>query len=126
VELSVKDRSAKSQAEQRRNALADITNDSLKGYIIWPQHEHASTAHYLDASSVARAANTVNVMALWSEEELTKMREEAKEEHASVVLAAIEKFESDRRIARGAEIIETWTRVGPTARLLWRARSRSK
>ena len=107
VELSVKGRSAKSQREERQKALADIIHDSLRGFIIWPQHEHASTAHYLDASSVARAANTINVMALWSEEELAKTREEAKEEHASAVLAAIEKFESDRRVARGAEIMET-------------------
>ena len=87
--------------------MDDIVNDSLRGYIIWPQHEHASTAHYLDASSVAHAANTINVMALWSDEELINIREEAEDEHARLVLTAIEKIESDRRVARGAEIMET-------------------
>ena len=107
VELSARSRSAKSQREERKKAMDDIVNDSLRGYIIWPQHEHASTAHYLDASSVAHAANTINVMALWSDEELINIRKEDEDEHARLVLTAIEKLESDRRVARGAEIMET-------------------
>ena len=107
VELSVRGKSAKQRREEKSKALADIVFDSLRGYIIWPQHEHPSVAHYVDASEIAKAAHTVNVMALWSEEELREIQEEAKVKHSNVVLAAIEEFESRRRVARGAEILET-------------------
>jgi len=80
--------------------------DSLRGFIICPRHERVSAAHYLDVSTVARAANMFTAMAIWSKEELTKMREKAKGEHSSAVFAAIEKNESNLRIARGAETLE--------------------
>jgi len=102
VKLTVKGQSAKSYREEKKMAFAD----SLRGFIICPRHERVSAAHYLDVSTVARAANMFTAMAIWSKEELTKMREKAKGEHSSAVFAAIEKNESNLRMARGAETLE--------------------
>jgi len=101
----VKGKSAKSYREEKKVAFAD----SLRGFIICPRHERVSAAHNLDVSSVARAANTFTSMAIWSKEELTKMRKEAKGEHSSAILAAPQSKRmspSNLRMAHGAETLE--------------------
>ena len=66
IELSVTATDPKERAQQRNTALQDITNDSLRGYILFPQHEHNSSAHFVDANKLAKVCGTINIHALFS------------------------------------------------------------
>jgi hypothetical protein len=67
IELSMHGKTAKERREQRGRAMKDIVNDALRGYILFPEHEHASLTHYVNAAEVARECGTLNFMALYSE-----------------------------------------------------------
>ena len=78
IELSATSKNPKVRGEQIAKARADITNDFLRGYILFPQLEHNASAHYVDATKVARAFGTVNIHALFSNREMTLARQHAK------------------------------------------------
>ena len=101
VELSMNGKTEKERREQRARALKDITNDALRGYILFPEHEHASLTHYVNAAEVARECGTVNFMALYSEEELVVEEERAK----AMVLGAIETRMSDLKVREGVALL---------------------
>jgi hypothetical protein len=71
IELSTTSTHPSVRAAQIAKAHADITNDYLRGYILFPQLEHNASAHYVDATKVARAFGTVNIHALFSHREMT-------------------------------------------------------
>ena len=66
IELSVSSSDPEERVKQRRLALQDIANDSLRGYILFPQHEHNSSTHFVDAPTVASLFGTTNVHVLFS------------------------------------------------------------
>ena len=87
-------KSDKERREQRATALKDSKNDALQGYIISPEHDHASAIHFVNAATVACENGTLNFMALYSEEELAVEEERAK----VTVPGAIEARISDLRV----------------------------
>jgi hypothetical protein len=78
IELSTTSTHPSARAAQIAKANADITNDYLRGYILFPQLEHNASAHYVDATKVARTFGTVNIHALFSHREMTLARQKAK------------------------------------------------
>ena len=70
IELSTTARNPKVRAEQRKKALDDIIFDSLRGYILYPQHEHNASAHFVDAADLAKQTGTINIHALYSVAEM--------------------------------------------------------
>ena len=101
IELSMHGKTAKERREQRGRAMKDIVNDALRGYILFPEHEHASLTHYVNAAEVARECGTLNFMALYSEEELIEEEEKAK----VMVLGAITTRMSDLKVAEGIALL---------------------
>ena len=74
IELSVTAKSPSKRREQQAKARADIVNDSLRGFILFPQNENPESTHFVDAAELARANNTVNVHSLYSRRELNVSR----------------------------------------------------
>jgi hypothetical protein len=85
IELSTTARNPKVRAEQQKKALDDIIFDSLRGYILFPQHEHNASAHFVDAAELATQAGTVNIHALYSVAEMKAARQaDLKEKHEEI------------------------------------------
>jgi hypothetical protein len=64
VELSMTAKEVAKRREQRATAMKDITNDALRGYILFPSHENRSRHHYVNASDVAAMFSITNIFAL--------------------------------------------------------------
>ena len=77
IELSITASGAREREEQRRLALKDIAHDALRGYILFPQHEHNSTSHFVAAAALAEMNHTRNIHQLYSEAELDRERQRA-------------------------------------------------
>jgi len=101
AEFSMSGKTEKERREKRATALRDITNDALRGYILFPEHEHASASHFVNAATVPRENGTLNFMALYSEEELAVEEERAK----VMVLGAIEARMSDLKVREGVGLL---------------------
>ncbi len=56
IELSSISSNPAVRAQQMAKAHADITNDRLRGYIVFPQLEHSSSAHFVDAGRLASSS----------------------------------------------------------------------
>ena len=85
IELSTTARNPKVRAEQRKKALDDIIFDSLRGYILYPQHEHNASAHFVDAADLAKQTGTINIHALYSVAEMKAARRAGlKEKHEEI------------------------------------------
>jgi len=80
VELSVDAQDPKDRKRQRELAMEDIKHDALRGYILFPQFEHNSLAHFVDAQSLASDNHTVNIHALYSIAEMDSARSKAARE----------------------------------------------
>ncbi len=85
-------------------AHADINNDCLRGYIVFPQFEHNSSAHFVDAGRLARRLGIVNIHSLYSPEELTSAR-------AAAVLAAVAEEASQVAESRRREVTRSQERT---------------
>ena len=66
VELSATSSKPAERVKQAKKAHDDITNDSLRGFILFPQHEHNASAHFVNASRLAHQLNTINVHVAYS------------------------------------------------------------
>ena len=75
IELSATSKSPDIRKKQIVKARADIVNDYLRGYILFPEHEHRSSSHFINASTLAMENDTVNVYNLYSEFELKQSRD---------------------------------------------------
>ena len=60
IELSSTSSNPAARAQQMAKAHADITNECLRSYIVFPQFEHIFSAHFVDAGRLARRLGIVN------------------------------------------------------------------
>jgi hypothetical protein len=74
IELSATSNNPAERQRQIQKAHADITNDAIRGYILFPQHEHNASAHFVDAADIARQLKVKNIHALYSSIEMKKAR----------------------------------------------------
>ena len=74
IELSISSSDPATRARQIEKAHKDIVFDSLRGYILYPQHEHNASTHFVDAGRLARKLGTVNIHALYSSSEMDSAR----------------------------------------------------
>jgi hypothetical protein len=51
IELSATSNNPAERQRQIQKAHADIANDAIRGYILFPQHEHNVSAHFVDAAN---------------------------------------------------------------------------
>jgi len=56
----------KSSSSTNPKARAEIINDYLRGYILFPQLEHNASAHFVNTTDLAKKVGTVNIHALLS------------------------------------------------------------
>ena len=68
--------------------MKDIRWDALRGFILWPQHEHNASSHFISATALAKMHDTVNIHALYSEEEIRIEAELAEAGEKAEVLGA--------------------------------------
>ena len=71
IELSATSAKPIERKYQIQTAHADIVNDCRHGYILFPQHEHNSSANFVDAVSLASIADTTNFHVLYSSTEIS-------------------------------------------------------
>ena len=90
IELSTTAKNPKIRAEQRKKALDDIIFDSLRGYILYPQHEHNASAHFIDATELARQNGTINIHALYSVAEMKSARRKASQDLNEEIAASLQ------------------------------------
>jgi len=87
IELSATSSDPAIRAWQIDKAHKDIIFDSLRGYILYPQHEHNASGHFVDAGRLARKLGTINIHALYSSAEIdlarTKMIEDLADVHST-------------------------------------------
>jgi hypothetical protein len=74
IELSIFSSDPAERVRQIDKAHKDIVFDSLRGYILYPQHEHNASTHFVDAGRLARKLGTVNIHALYSSDEMDSAR----------------------------------------------------
>jgi hypothetical protein len=84
IELSATSSDPATRAKQIEKAHKDIAFDSLRGYIVYPQHEHNASSHFVDAGRLARKLGTINIHALYSSAEMDSARAEMLAEAAEV------------------------------------------
>ena len=105
VELSMTARDGAERAKQRATALQDIKYDCLHGFILFPQHEHNSSAHFVDAGAVALVANVTNVHRLYSSAEISEAQEAERRERDVQTKAMVAQRMSDLRIQEGIALV---------------------
>jgi len=74
IELSATSKNPAIRSQQAKKAHEDIIFDSLRGYILFPQHEHNGSTHFVDAGRLARNLGTINIHALYSSAEMESAR----------------------------------------------------
>ena len=92
VELSLTAKDMAKRREQRATALKDITNDALRGYIMFPAHENRSRHHYVNASDLAAMYSTTNIFALYSRSELEAAQKDYKLKRSAKYQAMNKRF----------------------------------
>jgi hypothetical protein len=112
IELSSTSSNPAVRAQQIVKAHADITNDCLRGYIVFPQFEHNSSAHFVDAGRLARRLGIINIHSLYSSEELTSARDAA-------ALAAVAEEAAEVANARFREATSVPLRFHDQIKALW-------
>ena len=112
IELSVSSSNPAVRAQQIKKAHEDIVNDSLRGYIVYPQFEHPASAHFVHAERLARRLGTVNIHCLYSSEEITSAR-------AAALLAEAEQEAAYVAFARQREATSVPLRFHDQVKALW-------
>jgi len=100
IELSVFASDPAERKAQHALALKDITNDALRGFVQFPQHECNASTHYVDAAKLAQRLGTVNIHAAYAMSELTTARREAAVKESKELLELVEVHMA---IARGTK-----------------------
>ena len=95
IELSATSSNPVERRQQIKKAHDDITNDAIRGYILFPQYEHNASAHFVDAGRLARQVGVINIHALYSSAEMDSARAES--EALLTTLAAAQEASAEPR-----------------------------
>ncbi len=116
IELSATSSDPATRAKQIKKAHQDIAFDSLRGYIVYPQHEHNASSHFVDAGRLARKLGTINIHALYSSAEMDSARAEMLAEAADVQSKS---FVAQTAEAKAREARSVPLRFNDQLRSLW-------
>jgi len=119
IELSMTAKTKAERAKQRSIALKDITYDCLHGFVLFPQHEHNSGSHYVDAGSVALIANVVNVHRLYSAAEMSEAKEVGQQQTDSENRKLVQSRLQDLQLQEGLALLSFNELIGS----LWKPES---
>ena len=107
------------RAKERSLALEDIKNDSLRGFIQFPQHEHCSSAHFVDATELAHTNGTINIHALYSTIELRAARTELRRQRDTEVQTILASLDEHVAAAKSREAASVPLTFNDIIKALW-------
>jgi hypothetical protein len=116
LELSMNGNTLKEKSKQRSMAMDDIRWDVLRGWILFPQHEHNATGHFMSAAALATQHKTYNIHQLYSKKEIAIEKRKVEAEEKLKLLSAFEKFQRDEQLEEIRSLVsltsEDWLGYG--------------
>ena len=113
VELSATAKSPVSRQQQRTKARADIVNDFLRGYILFPTAENRSTTHFVNAAELASKHKTRNIHSLYSRRELREARVHESKKAEARTAALFAAYEEKGYVTFNEQIEFMWDKDPP-------------
>ena len=113
VELSATAKSLVTRQQQKTKARADIVNDFLRGYILFPTAENRSATHFVNAAELASKHKTQNIHSLYSRRELREARVKESKKAEARTAALFAAYEEKGYVTFNEELEFMWDKDPP-------------